>query len=103
MIAVPLSLSAISEGRSFNNGDRIVASYSSSDYKGEDAQKAKASLEEMGFTNVRLVGKKGGVFSKGKEGEIIKVSIDDESFSRGDKLKKDGLIEITYYTDKLFE
>lgn len=65
-------------------------------------QSVQADFKNAGFKNVTLIKQKDlGWFDRGKEGNVISVSIDgDKDFKEGDWFSKDAIVTITYHARK---
>ena len=81
---------------------KISFPYSSKSVKKFDWKKVKTKLNSLGFSNIKCKSKKDlivGVLHH--KGEVDSVTIDEKNnYSKGDKIKANAEIVITYHTYK---
>ncbi len=80
---------------------KISPLYSSSDLKGENVNSVISELEDEGFTNIKSVVVKPGLFDGDKIGQVKEIKIEDSSMSKNGKYDLDELVVIYYYDNEL--
>ena len=77
----------------------VFLTFSVGKLKGQNYEDIVSDFEEAGFTNIELTPVTEGVTSAGQDGQVISVSINNESdFAKGEGYANDSKVEISYYS-----